>query len=58
MSMASLGFDLLDRHVVHGRADEPAVVGSHTFSRLLDRFAGGRGEVADRADLEPVVPEA
>lgn len=36
--MASLGFDLLDRHVVSGGADDPAV-GRLTFARLLERSA-------------------
>lgn len=36
--MASLGFDLLDRHVVSGGADDLAV-GRLTFARLLERSA-------------------
>ncbi len=36
--MASLGFDLLDRHVVAGRADATAV-GTLTYARLLERSA-------------------
>ena len=60
----SLGFDLLDVHVVHGRADEPAVVGSHTFARLLERaaaIAAGLGVIGVgvgtpvRVELEGVV---
>lgn len=34
--MASLGFDLLDRHVVGGGADDPAT-STLTFARLLER---------------------
>lgn len=39
--MSSLGFDLLDRHVVAGRADDPAVEGPEplTFAGLLERAA-------------------
>lgn len=40
--MASLGFDLLDRHVVAGGADEPAAPGL-TFARLLERSAALAG---------------
>lgn len=36
--MSSLGFDLLDRHVVDGGADDLAG-GSLTFARLLERSA-------------------
>lgn len=36
--MASLGFDLLDRHVVAGGADDPAA-GRLTYARLLERSA-------------------
>jgi hypothetical protein len=36
--MSSLGFDLLDRHVVGGGADDPATA-SLTFARLLERSA-------------------
>jgi acyl-coenzyme A synthetase/AMP-(fatty) acid ligase len=45
--MPSLGFDLLDRHVVHGRADDIACsddTGALTFAQLLERasaLAGG-----------------
>ena len=47
--MDSLGFDLLDRHVVDGRGDDLActdATGSLTFARLLERaaaLAGGLG---------------
>ncbi|WP_286689189.1 AMP-binding protein [Aeromicrobium sp. REDSEA-S38_B2] len=34
--MASLGFDLLDRHVIGGGADDPAT-STLTFARLLER---------------------
>jgi hypothetical protein len=61
----SLGFDLLDRHVVDGRGDDIActdATGTLTFARLLERaaaLAGGLGvlgvvpgdEVA--VDVEP-----
>lgn len=36
--MTSLGFDLLDRHVVAGRADHPAA-GGRTYARLLEQSA-------------------
>lgn len=36
--MASLGFELLDRHVVSGGADDPATA-TLTFARLLERSA-------------------
>lgn len=45
--MTSLGFELVDRHIVRGHADDLACAdetGSLTFARLLDRvaaFAGG-----------------
>lgn len=38
----ALGFEMLDRHVVHGRADGDAVVGAAgamTYARLLERSA-------------------
>lgn len=44
--MSSLGFDLLDRHVVHGRGDEIACTddtGVLTFARLLERSAALAG---------------
>jgi non-ribosomal peptide synthetase component F len=47
--MDSLGFDLLDRHVVDGRGDDVACTdasGTLTFARLLERsaaLAGGLG---------------
>jgi hypothetical protein len=44
--MTSLGFELLDRHVVHGAADRPALadaLGGHTFAQLLDRTASLAG---------------
>lgn len=43
--MASLGFDLLDRHVVAGRADEPALLVEprFTFARLLEHAAAVGG---------------
>lgn len=43
--MASLGFDLLDRHVVAGRADEPALLAEprFTFARLLEHAAAVGG---------------
>lgn len=47
--MASLGFDLLDRHVVDGRGDDVActdATGTLTIARLLERaaaLAGGLG---------------
>ena len=43
--MASLGFDLLDRHVVAGRADEPALLSDprYTFARLLEHAAAVGG---------------
>ena len=47
--MDSLGFDLLDRHVVDGRGDDIActdATGTLTFARLLERasaLAGGLG---------------
>ncbi len=43
--MASLGFDLLDRHVVAGRADEPALLSDprFTFARLLEHAAAVGG---------------
>jgi acyl-CoA synthetase (AMP-forming)/AMP-acid ligase II len=50
----SLGFDLLDRHVVDGRGDEIActdATGSLTFARLLERsasLAGGLGVLGVR----------
>jgi acyl-coenzyme A synthetase/AMP-(fatty) acid ligase len=34
--MASLGFDLLDRHVIGGGADDPATA-TLTYARLLER---------------------
>ena len=36
--MTSLGFEMLDRHVVAGRADHPAA-GGHTYARLLELSA-------------------
>jgi hypothetical protein len=50
----SLGFDLLDRHVVDGRGDDIActdAAGSLTFARLLERsaaLAGGLGVLGVR----------
>lgn len=43
--MASLGFDLLDRHVVAGLADEPALLAEprFTFARLLEHAAAVGG---------------
>ena len=44
--MDSLGFDLLDRHVVDGRGDEVAcadATGSLTYARLLERSAAMAG---------------
>ncbi len=44
--MDSLGFDLLDRHVVDGRGDDVActdATGSLTFARLLERSAALAG---------------
>jgi acyl-coenzyme A synthetase/AMP-(fatty) acid ligase len=47
--VASLGFDLLDRHVVDGRGDKVActdATGTLTYARLLERaaaLAGGLG---------------
>ncbi|MGH3457145.1 AMP-binding protein [Aeromicrobium sp.] len=56
--MSSLGFDLLDRHVVDGRGDGIAcadATGTLTFARLLERsaaLAGGLGAVGVRAGDE------
>jgi len=44
--VASLGFDLLDRHVVDGRGDDIACTddtGALTFARLLERSAALAG---------------
>jgi len=44
--VASLGFDLLDRHVVDGRGDDIACTddtGALTFAQLLERSAGLAG---------------
>ena len=44
--MDSLGFDLLDRHVVDGRGDDVActdATGSMTYARLLERSAALAG---------------
>ncbi|MFZ0139629.1 MAG: AMP-binding protein [Aeromicrobium sp.] len=44
--MASLGFDLLDRHVVDGRGDDIACsdeTGALTFAQLLERSAALAG---------------
>ena len=44
--MDSLGFDLLDRHVVDGRGDEVTcadATGSLTYARLLERSAAMAG---------------
>ena len=63
--MTSLGFDLLDRHVVDGRGDDAActdATGTLTFARLLERaaaLAGGLGVLGVRpgdhvsVDVEP-----
>ena len=44
--MPSLGFDLLDRHVVHGRAEEVACsdsTGTLSYAELLERVAALAG---------------
>lgn len=43
--MASLGFDLLDRHVIAGRADDPASAAepTMTFARLLEHSSAVAG---------------
>ena len=57
----SLGFDLLDRHVVDGRGDDIAcadATGSLTFARLLERsaaLAGGLGVLGVRPGDEVAV---
>ena len=54
--MASLGFDLLDRHVVDGHGDDIACSdadGSLTYARLLEQAAalgGGLRAIGVRAD--------
>ena len=59
--MDSLGFDLLDRHVVDGRGDDIActdATGSLTFARLLERsaaMAGGLRVLGVRAGDEVAV---
>ena len=59
--MDSLGFDLLDRHVVDGRGDDVActdATGSLTFARLLERsaaLAGGLGVLGVRPGDEVAV---
>jgi hypothetical protein len=57
----SLGFDLLDRHVVDGRGDDVActdATGELTFARLLERaaaLAGGLGLLGVRPGDEVAV---
>ncbi|MGI9084319.1 MAG: AMP-binding protein [Aeromicrobium sp.] len=62
--MSSLGFDLLDRHVVDGRGDDIActdVTGTLTYARLLERsavLAGGLRAVGVRAGDDVAVEVA
>lgn len=47
--MTTLGFELLDRHVVRGKADDVACAdasGSLTFAQLLDRASAVAGGLA------------
>ncbi len=59
--MSSLGFDLLDRHVVDGRGEDIActdATGSLTYARLLERsaaLAGGLGVLGVRPGDEVAV---
>ena len=59
--MPSLGFDLLDRHVVDGRGDDIACTddtGAFTFAQLLERsaaLAGGLRAIGVDAGDEVVV---
>jgi hypothetical protein len=59
--MSSLGFDLLDRHVVDGRGDDVACMddtGALTFARLLETaaaLAGGFRALGVRAGEEVAV---
>lgn len=59
--MASLAFDLLDRHVVDGRGDDIActdATGALTFAKLLERsaaLAGGLAAVGVQAGHEVAV---
>ena len=59
--MPSLGFDLLDRHVVHGRGDDVAcsdATGTLSFAQLLERsprWRAGSGRIGVGAGDEVAV---